>query len=74
MARHSRHNLRSGFPVAIAAVEISLDVAGYTHQAGFLLSLGITEEVARESDFKKNLTFKRTVKAFNLTARHGRSF
>ncbi len=60
--------------VAMAAEENGLDVAGYIHQAGFLLSLGITEEVARESDFKKNLTLKEQLKRLTLPQDMGEAF
>lgn len=60
--------------VASAAVENGLDVAGYIHQAGFLLSLGITEEIAKENDFKKNLILTDQLKRLTLPQEMGEAF
>lgn len=60
--------------VAIAATNHDLDVAGYIHQAGFLLSLGITEEMNNEHAFKNHHILAEQIKRLTLPQEMGEAF
>lgn len=59
---------------AEAAVACGLEVAGYTSQAGFLLSLGIAEAVAGIEDQRERLQLASEVKRLTLPGEMGEKF
>ncbi len=59
---------------AEAAVACNLDVAGYTSQAGFLLSLGIAEAVGEVDDEYERLKLSAEIKRLTLPGEMGEKF